>query len=157
MYKDCKINITSSDTSIIDINSDNKIIIKSKEGSANVTFKASLNGVEASVSKVFNIISPSNIITTNINDIYNNSDSLANKEVSIKGIVVGYAWKSKAGNKGVYYINDGTNTILVSPNNESLSTELEIGQEVIYTGTYKVQDSGDRSLNDANLKYYTTT
>jgi len=157
MYKDCKINITSSDTSIIDINSDNKIIIKSKEGSANVTFKASLNGVEASVSKVFNVISPSNIITTNINDIYNNSDSLANKEVSIKGIVVGYAWKSKAGNKGVYYINDGTNTILVSPNNESLSTELEIGQEVIYTGTYKVQDSGDRSLNDANLKYYTTT
>lgn len=44
--------------------------------------------------------------------------------------------------------------MLVSPNNDSLETTLEIGQEVIYTGTFSTGKEGDRVLNDAQIKYY---
>lgn len=154
-FNGATIKLSSNNEELITINSDNKIVITAnKTGKAIITFEATLNGAKATFNKEITVTGIDDVKATNIQDIYSNVDEYKGKEVTVKGIVVGYSWKAKAGNKGVYYINDGTNTMLVSPNNESLDTALEIGQEVIYTGTFSTGEKGDRVLNDAQIKYY---
>lgn len=154
-FNGATIKLSSSNEELITINNDNKIVIKAnKTGKATITFEATLNEAKATFSKEITVTGIGDIKATNIQDIYSNVDSYNGQEVTVKGVVVGYSWKAKAGNKGVYYVNDGTNTMLVSPNNDSLETTLEIGQEVIYTGTFSTGKEGDRVLNDAQIKYY---
>ena len=155
-HKDATITYSSSDSKIVDVK-DNKLVIKGAIGKANIEIKVSLNNESAEKEVTIEVKKAENLNITSIKDLREKGED--GKEYTIKGVVIDYSWKAKAGNRGVYYIQDESKeTILVEPDGTSLKTELNPGELVSFTGTYKFKADkaggfdGNRALKDAKLE-----
>lgn len=137
LYKDAKITYTSSDQEIAKI-TDTGFDLLGKTGSVDVTVNVEYKDAKKSVTTTLDIKAKPIVATRSIDDILTNCE--IDEEVAIEGIVVDYSWLANSGtDRGVYYIQDSTGrTIMVQPNAQSIGTELEPGENVIFKGKLAV-------------------
>ena len=137
LYKDAKITYTSSDQEIAKI-TDTGFDLLGKTGSVDVTVNVEYKDAKKSVTTTLDIKAKPVVATRSIDDILTNCE--IDEEVAIEGIVVDYSWLANSGtDRGVYYIQDSTGrTIMVQPNAQSIGTELEPGENVIFKGKLAV-------------------
>ena len=150
LYKDAKITYTSSNEKIAKI-TETGFDLLGKTGSVDITINVEYKDVKKSVTTVLDIKAKPVVATRSIDDILTNPQ--IDEEVAIEGIVVDYSWLANSGkDRGVYYIQDNTGrTIMVQPNAQSIGTELEPGENVIFKGKLAV-GKGDNIYFEENYK-----
>lgn len=150
LYKDAKITYTSSNQEIAKI-TDTGFDLLGKTGSVDIAVNVEYKDAKKSVSTSIDVKSKPVVETRSIDDILTNC--AIDDEVAIEGIVVDYSWLANSGtDRGVYYIQDSTGrTIMIQPNAQSIGTELEPGENVIFKGKLAV-GKGDYITFEENYK-----
>lgn len=161
-HSDVTLSYTSSKTDVAKV-VDNVIHLTGKAGETTITIKATIGDVSATKTVTITVKEAPKYDTTSVADVYANKH--LNDEVIIKGIVASYSWKTGAGNKGIYYIADATGSIIIEPSADALSTELNVGEEVIIKGKYFIQGetepsgdgkywAGNRCVTEAEILFH---
>lgn len=150
LYKDAKVTYTSSNQEIAKI-TDTGFDLLGKTGSVDITVNVEYKDTKKSVTTAIEVKAKPVVETRSIDDILTNPQ--IDEEVAIEGIVVDYSWLANSGtDRGVYYIQDSTGrTIMIQPNAQSIGTELEPGENVIFKGKLAV-GKGDYIYFEENYK-----
>lgn len=161
-HNDVTLEYSSSNQAVATIN--NKVInLTGKAGETTIKITATLGEFKATKEVKVVVKEAPKVDTISVQEVYDTKH--LNDEVTIKGVVASYSWKTGAGSHGIYYVADATGSVIIEPKADQLETELKVGEEVIIKGKYYIQGeteptgdgkyfAGNRSITDAEVIYH---
>ncbi len=145
-FADVKVTYASSNKEVVyfEETADGLVFNTKKAGTAVVTIEASYNGVVATETVEITVVEAQEYETITVKEAIESEDGTV---VFLQGIVV-----SSVVNQAGFYLSDGTGIIAVITDEASVAV-LEIGQEVVVTGTktHRKDPAKDGGIGQINI------